>query len=820
MKKKGLKLVVFLFVTIFLISLIIADEYYNETAAYDCLLSKVEGNKCSSVNNIEDQIFALWATKECKTQVLEKSSNSECWPSGSCNLEMTAKALIGLKGTGADTEKIANWLLQHSTTPSGIDWFLQVDTLEKSNCEITYEGGSYSFVLGEDKKIQGASSGCFEPYRDNYWLKISEGSCLDKEFTITCDKKFISNLLYQESDSNVFYVSVDTHEGSAGGETLEKVNSLCFRDSSNCNYEGSLWAAVALDYLGYEIKPYLPYLIANANNEDYEKFLPDSFIYHLREYPEFRVSLLDQQRIAGYWDVSGNRFYDTALALLPFSGESFTKKDKAKDWLLDVQRPSGCWGEGVDDVGDTAFILYSVWPRYDMEPACYVDSDCSSEDEKCFYGYCIPDDGECAEDRHCSDGVCVDYQCVECRYKDDCADDLICTSDNKCVECVSYTDCGDGQDCNAQNKCYDLPSCEDSSDCENSDEQCIGGYCLGGFPECTSDDECTGENRPYCSEDEECVECRIDSHCGPDYECSDGDCIAIDDGGGNGGSTTEDCEPDNGYCRADFSCELDGGTFDDSYFCPGLKVCCSVPLETKTCTELTGTICDYNEDCEGGQEDTTASDLGSGEICCIGGTCKLRGGIVSECEDEGGSCRDGCFSDESSVSYYTCEDLTQDCCFSGGGGCTEDGDCGDGQICDTGKCVDEGGSAVWLWVLIVLVILVVVGIIFREKLRLWFIQLKSRFGGGASRRPSRPGFPPPSAGPPLMRRPMPRRILPPTQGQRRPLPPSRGPPQRRLAPPRPAPKPSPPKAKSPEKPKPKESSELQDVLKKLKEIGK
>jgi len=784
MKKRVLLFVCFLFLFVFATQFSIADESDNESAAYDCLLSKVEGSKCNAVSNLEDKIFALWATGHCESQVMSSSNSNECWPKSSCNLEMTAKALIGLKDSNQDTDKISDWLLSQKAIPENIIWFLQVDSNEVAQCTIDFSDGTYSFTLTEDKKITKTSGTCFEVY-NSYWLKIKD-TCLDEEFTVECNESFSTNLIYREEDSNVFYVSYNTNEASAEDETTEKINSYCFEKGDSCDYEGSLWATLALDYLGEDVSSFMPYLLTNSG--DNEEFFPDAFIYSIKGYSEYRTYLLGKQKSSGYWKEGSDRFYDTSLAMLALSGERFDGKEDAKDWLIDEQRETGCWGESSDEIGTTAFILFSTWPKGDSTVGCTTRSDCES-DEQCFYGTCIPKTGECAGDRHCTgDEVCINYECEECRYDDDCEDNLFCSSDYECVECETYVDCDTGQDCDEDNECFNAQSCDDTEDCDNDDAECIGGYCIGGFPQCDSDSECEDEdgNEDYCSEDNVCVECRINSHCETGYECDDGECVRIGDecdsdrecGDGeycnNDGICVKEgasCTDAGYYCRRSYSCTNDGGSILDEYDCSGLKICCDVPEEEETCSEKGGEICLSNSEvCEGGQEDTLASDLSSGEFCCISGSCETKEKI-SDCEfyNSEGYCRSSCWSGEKKVSD-SCEDPLDVCCVPGE--------------------TPGGGNYTWIWILLILIVLVVLGIIFREKLQIWFMQLKSRFGGKGSAKPRRPGFPPPPSGRPMMpRRPIQRRILPP---------------QRSIS-----------KPSHPQKPK----GDLDDVLKKLKEIG-
>ena len=99
-------------------------------------------------------------------------------------------------------------------------------------------------------------------------------------------------------------------------------------------------------------------------------------------------------------------------------------------------------------------------------------------------------------------------------------------------------------------------------------------------------------------------------------------------------------------------------------------------------------------------------------------------------------------------------------------------------------------STLWIWILLLLIALAVLGIIYRDKLRPYWFMLKSRFGGkgfgDGSITSGIPRGPPPST-PPSLRRASP-------FGGRRPMP-------RRFQGARPR-------------------GEIDEVLKKLKEIGK
>lgn len=829
-KKVAILFVSLVFITI-LTQSILADDYYDtEQRAYDCLLSKVEGSKCDSITDLEDQIFALWATEQCQKQVMQKSSNNgQFWSAsgGASSLELTAKALIALKFSNEDTDKIANYLLQKNSTPQNMDWFLQVDANEQASCTISYTGGSVSFTLEEDRTITNLnpSGGCLSPFSyssnlDPYWLKVKDTTtCLESTYTIQCDKGITTNFLYREKNGDVFYVAVDTNSIGANEPITEKINSLCFKEGTGCNFEGSLWAALALDSLGYDIAPFLPYIIANtpldSSDSDNLEFVPEAFVYQLREYSEYWNSLRQDQSPDGYWRRGSSRYYDTALALLPFIGDEVTEKTTAKEWLNSTQRASGCWGEGSrDDIGDTAFVLLSIWPRSGLGPECTEDSDCLDGYE-CKYGFCIPDGKECAEDRHCPDGVCIDNMCVDCRYDDDCPDDLVCVAQDNytCHECDTNSRCeeihGEGWGCNDDYLCERLPECDEDNPC-GSGEECIDGYCMGGFPECSDDSDCTDEFNPFCINNT-CVECIFSTDCdsrGSDYICVNYNCILdsddctsddecsggkiCDDNGMCVDPNTNDCEAAGYYCRGKFACIDDGGNVASltSYLCDSNSDwCCDVPAQEKTCSNLNGIKCLANQKCEGGQVDFTATDTTGAQICCVGGSC-VNTGIENECEDNNveWACRSSCFNDETSTAD-SCTDPLDVCCIPGEG--------------PNPTPPEPDNSLIWIIVFAVLIVLVIIGIIFRDKLSLLLIRFKG--GSGRSRPMGPPGFPPPRTGPPMMRRPMPsRRIIPSGPGPR-------------PAPSRPAPPRQPPQKPASQK---KPSSELDDVLKKLKELGK
>lgn len=241
---------------------------------------------------------------------------------------------------------------------------------------------------------------------------------------------------------------------------------------------------------------------------------------------------------------------------------------------------------------------------------------------------------------------------------------------------------------------------------------------------------------------------------------------------GSPSAAAADCEAAGNYCMSPLSCGEVGNVIS-GLSCSGTFVCCSNPKEVPTCAEQNGDICNSNQNCVGGST-VSASDLGTGEICCFQGTCEVpsTSDTGDECALAGGRCDIGCDSDEEE-SFEQCSYSTDVCCI---------------------PKETSGGSTLWIWILIVLILLVIAGIIFRQKLRILWLRVTSKFGKGSGSQFSgsgpRGGFPPSSMN--LDRRPFaPRRILP-------------SQPQHRVS----------------QRQGPKPHREVDDVLKKLKEMGK
>jgi hypothetical protein len=541
--KRGLALFIFAFI-LFSISFT-AAQANNETAnlenAYQCVKDKV-AEDCKSLT-FSQQVFSILSLgdyKDCKDSFLNLnttiSESQLCWPSTNCNPKDTALALLALDRLGLDTSKTENWLLNQTKTASELIWILQTESDLATACTITYSSGAYDIEINEDKKISKDAGPCLKRTQQNYWLKIGSSTCIDEEYKISCDQNFKTNLLYKSPGSDTIHVSQNIHQESALGETKEKINFKCFKKDTLCNFESSLWAALVLDFKGYDITNFLPYLEASA--EENSALFPESLLYIITRSEDYLASILSTRFNGEFWSAgSGNKYYDTALGLLSLQGENRPQSTEAKKYLLNgkTQTSKGCWGTAQD----TGFLLYSGWPLVNPSsdptpdpvprPPCTYDSDCSVDEE-------------------CINNVCVDTG----------SDPDNCEQSSNSFHCVPYGLC-------------DTPVSDGGA----------GGEVLSAFSCLISLDECCSEEyitpTKTCAEIEGAVICNSGYICpfGYDaYEAEELNCcltaceedVSIEE---------TECAENSLVCRdSETGCFEDSEEEEDSYSCNTGEICC------------------------------------------------------------------------------------------------------------------------------------------------------------------------------------------------------------------------------------------------------
>lgn len=462
----------------------------NEDAAYECLKDRV-GDTCEDITANEDLLFATLALgnyNNCGGELEEEVSGDGCFPQGDCDLRQTAITLLAYSQAGKNSDQIAYWLSDQNKTSTDLVWYLQIDADEATDCTIKYDGKSYGTDIDEDRKVDSGAGSCLKVSDNDYWLELDDSEdCLSNEYTISCDKEFKTSLLYQRQNADTIFVSSETHSASPEAETKEQANSLCFAEGSSCDYEGTLWTALALSKKGASPKPYLPYLTALA--EDNEKYFPSSFLYILTNYEEYLSDITTSQQSGSFWNLGAyNKYYDTALAFLSYSG---TETDSAKAYLFEpgVQDSDGCWGT----TRDTGFLLYAGWggettpTTDDCEPSFYCET----------LSQCTDTGGNVLTEYTCSGSdVCcsVDYTPPTCSAQGG----EICSTGQTCANPAEHS--GTGTCCLTDCETESTSSCEQRGySCIDEDIGCFGDQqetddysCTYGYVCCMPEEPGTG----------------------------------------------------------------------------------------------------------------------------------------------------------------------------------------------------------------------------------------------------------------------------------------------------------------------------------------
>jgi len=493
--KKSVQTVLVILILLVSINFIIAPSHPEQVEteidkAYSCLETEL-GDNCGNTRSTKQAAFNLLAIaydsglqSDCK-QSLDSLKKDSCWgetDTGNCNVKSTALATLALQHIGEDVEDQIDWLLKRKKTDTGLTWFLEIDSNNRTECDINGQ----TITIEGNKKISGIPpSGLVKAY-NNYWFQINN---IEKNYTISCNKDFITALIYQKPGSNVFHISSETKTASEFDSITERVNSFCLTTSNICNYEGTLWAAIALAKEGKDINPLIPFLTSMSDKAENKKYLPSAFLYILTNSDDYYSELVSLQKSNNYWDESRNKFYDTALALLALQNVNSDEVDRAKRYLLNIQKNSGCWQS------DTAFILHAAWPKNPSLTGA-VAGITYCED---FSNFCVAI-GECDLANTLDNFYCPSSAQVCCQIKTQeptCSEKLgaICNLDEECigdsVTSLDSNDCciGDCVEIQTSNECEDLGFfCKES--CSTNQEEkagynsacSFGDVCCGSKP--------------------------------------------------------------------------------------------------------------------------------------------------------------------------------------------------------------------------------------------------------------------------------------------------------------------------------------------------
>ena len=448
MKEKRVYSIFLILVVLVSLSLVLAIDDPDIEKSYECLKTQL-GTNCGGTANTDQNSFNLLAMAydsgvqgQCESS-LNAKKNTDCWGqslNSACEIKSTALAIFALNSIGKENEDSIKWLLNKRQSKTGLTWFLEIDSINSTECDINGK----KFTINENKKISGTDPIGLKKAYNNYWFEISD---IEKNYTISCNRDFLTTLLYQKPGNSVFYVSSEAHTASASDSTTEKVESYCFSTSSICDYEGTLWATLALSKTVEDISPYIPYLTAMSDEAANKKYLPAAFLYMLTNADDYYSEILSMQKESKYWYADKSRTYDTSIALLALQGASPEEVTNAKKFLLDLREAeTKCWNDVY-----MSFILYAGWPKI---PTTTSTGETLPQCEN-FGGYCVAK----AQCTNLEDQL-ENYNCLG---GDSCC--RVQPIEQTCAEKSGFV-CNEGESCSGSEVlASDSPAC------------CIGGAC-------------------------------------------------------------------------------------------------------------------------------------------------------------------------------------------------------------------------------------------------------------------------------------------------------------------------------------------------------
>ncbi len=420
--------------------------------AYACLQNQLTNKSTFSLEEAAFGVLAL-GNQDKLIKALQgiKHGSEACWPKSGCTIRETALVALAYRRAGIPTSDIEQWLESKRITPRELVWYLEIDTAQHApaSCTIKYDGRDYSVAIKEDMTLSDDAGSCLQRSPSSYWLTISP-TCMGKTIDVSCDKDFVTALVYQKVGGETVYVSSATHAAASLGTTSERVNVSCLSTGGGCDYQGTLWATYALHTLNRDTSALLPYVIALA--DDTTKYFPSAFLYMLTKDPdrEYYGQILQQRKQNQFWEFVGNgytRFYDTSVGVLALSTGSGGSGDvvKTQAYLLNVQTKEGCWNN--NHFRDTAFILYASWPK----------SKVSIASGKVNFPQCREGGFSCERLSECLEAGGVKHDSYECAggsiccsvkvQKSSCASQLgsVCKAGQVCEGSMSAS--SDGQCC-------------------------------------------------------------------------------------------------------------------------------------------------------------------------------------------------------------------------------------------------------------------------------------------------------------------------------------------------------------------------------------
>lgn len=514
MSKKREQVCLFFVAFLILVSASIVSAADNDTnlsgfdKSYECLRDKIDEKGTSSMTT-EELAFSLMALGSGSDLISaledKKSSSAECWPSGGCTLRDTAIVMLAYNYINKDTDDIQDWLMNQTGAPTDLSWYLQIDTDNKSKCTIEYDNVSRTITVNDDKTLTGSAGTCFSISSNGYWLLVNS-RCYNKDITVSCDADFLVSTFYEKKTGSTVFLTTSTQTAAPNVEVTTKIESICFKQSGVCNYEGSLWSTLAINKEDANIRQKaLPYLLASSQDSSTKRYLPSGFLYALTAFDEYLNELSTLQNSKGYWQTSeaSKRYYDTAVSLMSLYGRASEQSDKAVEYLLDpAVLGNGCWN---NNLRDTAFLLYAANPKAPSGSGISASSKCEDFGYSCMLSpNCEEINGSSLPNFYCSgigriccnksapaEKTCAEKGGVICSYGDECRDGVftdasgttLCCLNGRCIEKSPISEINECEDagyfceyqCTAEEETKTLACLDTSMECCSAVLPAAGG---------------------------------------------------------------------------------------------------------------------------------------------------------------------------------------------------------------------------------------------------------------------------------------------------------------------------------------------------------
>ncbi len=283
---------------------------------------------------------------------------------------------------------------------------------------------------------------------------------------------------------------------------------------------------------------------------------------------------------------------------------------------------------------------------------------------------------DCGDNETCRDNVCelivfIPDERAVCDAENTCPSGRVC-DDGRCEVCVAKSDCGSDQVCDRgdagdPHRCVDVPdTCESDADCVGG-LRCLSNSCV---TECSGNLDCVDDL--VCVEGS-CEDCERDSQCDPGQICTENGCTDV---GSQCRNIGEECTP-GAPTRPGFVCtRFDGDAeYTCHETCNNQEICSAAFLGLPAANG----ICQSNADCAGN------------EYCSMGFSTECRP-LPAACPDAG--CPGGSMCVDDACVFECSADA--DCkpgvaCIDGlCSPCTNDGECGNNQVCLQNLCVEPG----------------------------------------------------------------------------------------------------------------------------------